>query len=281
MAEATRKKALQKMDAFGCKIGFPDKWIDYTALEMKTGDLLGNVLRSRAFSHRRAMGYADAPTDRTRWLMLPQEINAYYHPNLNEIVFPAAILQPPFFDATADEATNYGSFGAVVGHEMTHGFDDQGRQYDATGNLNDWWQAEDAAEYERRVEVQVKQASEVKVHGKDLNGKLTCGENIADLGGLRLAYRALTSKMAAEGADSSKRVNGFTADQRFFLAWAQAWRENASKEHQLKMLTLDPHGPNHYRTNGPLTNMAEFHAAWGVKPGDPMYLAEADRVDIW
>ena len=277
MAGTTREKALEKMRAFGVKIGYPDKWIDYSDLQVVAGDHLGNELRARAFEHRRQMSFADAPTDKTRWLMLPQQVNAYYHPNLNEIVFPAAILQPPFFDAAADDAVNFGSFGAVVGHEMTHGFDDQGRQYDSKGNLSDWWQPEDAEEYERRVAVQVAQASKVEVHGKQLNGKLTCGENIADLGGLKLAYRALQ----AEGGPGTDRINGFTPEQRFFLAWAQVWRENVSKEHALKMVTLDPHGPNEYRTNGPLANMAEFHAAFNVAKGDALWIEPAERVDIW
>ena len=236
------------------------------------------------------MRFADAPTDRSRWEMLPQEINAYYHPNLNEIVFPAAILQPPFFDATADDAVNFGSFGAVVGHEMTHGFDDQGRQYDAKGNLADWWEAADAEEYERRVAVQVEQAGKIEVYGKMLNGKLTCGENIADLGGLKLAHKALMAKLAEDGGEvavaadcgpGGPRINGLTPEQRFFLAWAQVWRENTSEEHALKMVTLDPHGPNEYRTNGPLANMPEFHKAFGVKEGDKMYIPKAESVDIW
>jgi len=242
------------------------------------GDHLGNVLRARAFEHTRQMAFADAPTDRTRWLMLPQQINAYYHPNLNEIVFPAAILQPPFFDAAADDAVNFGSFGAVVGHEMTHGFDDQGRQYDHKGNLSDWWEKADAEEYERRVAVQVAQAGKVEVHGKPLNGKLTCGENIADLGGLKLAYKAL---LKAGGKEAAAPINGFTPTQRFFLAWAQLWRQNISKEQALKLVTLDPHGPNDYRANGPLANMPEFHEAWRVQPGDAMHLPVEERVDIW
>ena len=280
MQGATREKALEKMQGFGVKIGYPDKWIDYTTLEVRAGDHLGNVQRARAFEHRRAMGFADAPTDKTRWLMLPQQINAYYHPNLNEIVFPAAILQPPFFDATADEAVNFGSFGAVVGHEMTHGFDDQGCQYNAKGNLENWWAKADKEEYEKRVDVQVQQAAKQRVHGKELNGKLTCGENIADLGGLKLALRALRQRAAAAGGEAPK-INGFTAEQRFFLAWAQVWRENVSKEHALKMLTVDPHGPNQYRTNGPLANMPEFHAAFGIKDGASMCVAAEERVDIW
>ena len=340
MAESTREKALQKMNEFNVKIGYPDEWVDYSKLRIAAGDHLGNVQRALAFEHARQMGYADAPTDRTRWLMLPQQINAYYHPNLNEIVFPAAILQPPFFDATADDAVNFGAMGAVVGHEsthdaarssvakrpdpfwprspipfghaarsllatrpdhvwprgpitfgpnrhpslmcaplatVTHGFDDQGRQYDFKGNLNDWWEKADGEEYERRVSVQVEQASRFAVYGKELNGKLTCGENIADLGGLKLAFAALNTQLDAKG--SPGHINGFDAHQRFFLSWAQVWRENTTKERALQMVTLDPHGPNEYRVNGPLTNMPEFHAAFGVKEGDAMWRPQAERVD--
>ena len=279
MGDATRAKALEKMNRFGVKIGYPDEWIDFSSLQVDSCHL-ANVLRARAFEHTRQMGYANAQTDRKRWLMLPQQINAYYHPNLNEIVFPAAILQPPFFDADADDATNFGAMGAVVGHEMTHGFDDQGRKFDELGNLHDWWSPPDADEYEKRVEVQVTQANDFKVHGKSLNGKLCCGENVADLGGLRLAYTALQRKMAAAG-DKPPLRNGFTAEQRFFLSWGTVWRENCSTERALQLLTLDPHGPNEYRVNGPLTNMAEFHDAFGGKTGDPMWRDESDRVDIW
>jgi len=273
----TRRQALEKMAAFGCKIGFPDEFIDYGPLEIVAGDHLGNILRSRAFDHGICLGRVDKPTDLKKWEMLPHQINAYYHPNLNEIVFPAAILQPPFFDASADDATNLGSMGVVVGHEMTHGFDDQGRQYDASGNLRDWWTPADAAEYEKRVEVMVKQAETFSVEGKPLNGKLTCGENIADLGGLALAFAALE----ASDSKTAARVNGFTPQQRFFLAYAQLWRENTTKERALKMLALDPHGPNEWRTNGPLSNLPQFHAAFGVTEGDALFRAPDTRVMIW
>jgi putative endopeptidase len=279
MADSTKGTALEKMNGFGVKIGYPDAWIDYSTLVVVVGDHAGNVFRARAFEHRRQMAFADAPTDKSKWEMLPQEINAYYHPNLNEIVFPAAILQPPFFDATADDAVNYGSFGAVVGHEMTHGFDDQGSQYDPLGNLKDWWDAADKEEYAKRVQVQVDQADKIEIHGKSLNGKLSCGENIADLGGLRLAYRAM--KAAQKPGEEAARINGLTPTQRFFLAWAQVWRENINEEYALKKLTIDPHGPNEYRTNGPLANMPEFHEAFGIKEGEAMHIALDKRVDIW
>ena len=276
-SEETRRQALEKMNGFGCKIGFPDKWVDYGALSIVAGDHLGNVSRARRFDHALEMGRVDKETDKTKWEMLPHQINAYYHPNLNEIVFPAAILQPPFFDAEADDATNLGAMGVVVGHEMTHGFDDQGRQYDASGNLRDWWTADDAAEYEKRVQVMVDQAETFEVEGKPLNGRLTCGENIADLGGLALAFAALE----ASGAKDAARVNGFTAQQRLFLAYATLWRENTTTERALKMLALDPHGPNEWRTNGPLSNLSQFHDAFGVGAGDALFRAPDSRVMIW
>ena len=202
----------------------------------------------------------------------------YYHPNLNEIVFPAAILQPPFFDKDADDAVNFGAMGAVIGHEMTHGFDDKGRKFNYAGVLLDWWTEADGKEYEARVQVMVEQANQYKVHGQFVKGALTSGENIADLGGLRLALRALK---ATEGYKEDTLVDGFTPTQRFFLSWAQCWRQNITKERSLQLLTLDPHGPNEMRCNGPLSNMPEFHEAFDVKEGDPLYLPVEKRVDIW
>ena len=210
--------------------------------------------------------------------MTPQTINAYYHPNLNEIVFPAAIVQHPFFDKEADDAVNFGAMGAVVGHEMTHAFDDKGRKFDYKGVLNDWWTEEDGKEYEKRVEVMVEQANNYQVHGQNVQGKLTSGENIADLGGLRLALRALKS---TNGFDSSGLIDGFSPVQRFFLSWAQCWRQNITQERSLQLLTIDPHGPNELRCNGPLSNMPEFHEEFGVQGGDPMYKPEPMRVNIW
>jgi putative endopeptidase len=210
--------------------------------------------------------------------MTPQTVNAYYHPSLNEIVFPAAILQHPFFDPEADDAVNFGAMGAVVGHEMTHGFDDKGRQFNFAGVLDDWWSEADATEYEKRVQVMVEQANAFEVHGKTVQGKLTSGENIADLGGLRLAFRALKSK---EGFDDSVVIDGFTPAQRFFLAWAQCWRQNITKERSLQLLTLDPHGPAELRTNGPLSNIPEFHAAFDIPQDSAMYKPVETRVDIW
>lgn len=210
--------------------------------------------------------------------MTPQTVNAYYHPNYNEIVFPAAILQHPFFDKDADDAVNFGSMGAVVGHEMTHGFDDKGRKFNYEGNMVDWWTEADSIEYEKRVEVMVNQANQFQVHGQSVKGKLTCGENIADLGGLNLAYRALK---ATDGFDDTIKIDGFTPTQRFFLAWAQCWRQNITKERSLQLLAIDPHGPNEMRCNGPLSNIEAFHRAFDVKEGSPMLVPVEQRVDIW
>lgn len=250
-SETTRAQALKKMSRFKVKIGYPDKWIDYTKLTLEPADapLLTYEFQSRAFHIQRENDEMNAPTDTEKWFMTPQTINAYYHPMLNEIVFPAAILQPPFFNPDAnDDALNYGAMGAVVGHEMTHGFDDKGRKFNFEGNMIDWWTKEDADEYERRVDVMVKQADAYQVHGKNVKGKLTCGENIADLGGLRLAYRALKTQHPDEDV-----LDGLTATQRFFVGWAQCWRQNITEERSLQLLTLDPHGPNEMRCNGPVS----------------------------
>lgn len=204
--------------------------------------------------------------------------SADYHPSLNEIVFPAAILQPPFFDSSADNSVNFGAMGAVVGHEMTHAFDDKGRKFNFEGELLDWWTEDDGAEYDKRVKVMVDQAGEFQVHGKPVQGKLTSGENIADLGGLRLALRALKSQ---PDFDPSAQIDGVTPVQRFFLAWAQCWRQNITEQRSLQLLTLDPHGPNEMRCNGPLQNMSDFHKAFSAGPGSPMYREKEARVDIW
>jgi putative endopeptidase len=279
MGEATREAGLKKMAGFKVKIGYPDKWIDYTTLDIKdTDSFLGMVFKARAFEHARKVKEMNAPTDREKWFLTPQTVNAYYHPSLNEIVFPAAILQPPFFNREADDAVNYGAMGAVVGHEMTHGFDDKGRKFNFEGNMIDWWTEEDAKEYESRVEVMINQANAFKVHGQSVQGKLTCGENIADLGGLNLAYRALK---AQKGFDSWPMIDGFTPTQRFFLGWAQCWRQNVTKERALQLLTLDPHGPNEMRCNGPLSNIPAFHEAFEIPESSAMFKTVDNRVDIW
>jgi putative endopeptidase len=278
-SDSTREQALQKMNRFNVKIGYPDEWIDYSTLNITKGDaFLSNIFASRQFEHLREVKEMNAPTDKKKWFMTPQTINAYYHPSLNEIVFPAAILQAPMFDPKADMAVNFGAIGAVVGHEMTHGFDDKGRKFNFEGNMVDWWNKEDADEYEKLVEVMVEQANSYEVHGQSLKGKLTCGENIADLGGLRLALRAL---MAQPEFDMNDKIEGFDPIQRFFLGWANCWRQNITKERSLQLLTLDPHGPNPMRCNGPLSNMAEFHEAFDVQEDSPMYRAKETRVHIW
>lgn len=274
-ADTTREAALKKMKSFKVKIGYPNRWIDYSTLDIQKEDsFLGMIFKSRVFDHIREVNKMNAPTDTEEWFLTPQTINAYYHPMLNEIVFPAAILQPPFFDQHADDAANYGAMGAVVGHEMTHGFDDQGRKFDAGGNMVDWWTKEDGEEYDKRVAVMVRQANAVQVHGQSVKGELTCGENIADLGGLRLALRALKER-------PEKVIGGLTPTQRFFYGWSQCWRMNVKKERAMQLLTIDPHGPNEMRCNGPLSNMQEFLDAFDVSEGSPMYKAPEDRVDIW
>ena len=278
-ADSTREQALKKMNEFTVKIGYPDEWIDYSPLDITAGEpFLSMIFKSRHFDQLQENKEMNASTDKKKWFMTPQTINAYYHPSLNEIVFPAAILQAPMFDPNADIAVNFGAIGAVVGHEMTHGFDDKGRKFNFEGNMVDWWTQEDAEEYEKRVEVMVEQANAVEVHGQNLKGKLTCGENIADLGGLRLALRALVSE---PGYDNSDLIDGFDPRQRFFLGWANCWRQNITKERALQLLTLDPHGPNPMRCNGPLSNMVEFHSAFGVSEDSPMFKEESKRVDIW
>mmetsp|Transcript_9449 Transcript_9449/g.13950 ORF Transcript_9449/g.13950 Transcript_9449/m.13950 type:complete len:707 (+) Transcript_9449:44-2164(+) len=275
----TRANALKKMSKFGVKIGYPDKWLDYTPLEINDGDdFLTMVFNAREFDNREEIKDINAPTDKQKWFMTPQTVNAYYHPSLNEIVFPAAILQHPFFDKDADDAVNFGSMGAVIGHEMTHGFDDKGRKFDHEGNMVDWWTEEDGKEYERRVEVMVEQADKFLVHGQAVKGKLTSGENIADLGGLRLALRGL---MSSKDYDPNSKIDGFTPVQRFFLSWAQCWRQNVTEQRALQLITIDPHGPNELRCNGPLSNIKEFHQAFGIEEGDVMYKKVESRVDIW
>lgn len=278
-SDSTRAEALKKMERFGVKIGYPDKWIDYSTLVLADNDaFLSMVFKARSFAHKRVVKEMNAPTDRLKWHMYPQTVNAYYHPSLNEIVFPSAILQTPFFDKNADDAVNYGAMAAVIGHEMTHGFDDKGSKYNSEGILDDWWTPADADEYAKRVAVMVEQANAFQVHGKSIQGKLTSGENIADLGGLRLALRALKSQKAFNADD---KIDGFTPVQRFFLSWAQCWRQNITKERALQLVTIDPHGPNEMRCNSPLSNIPEFHEAFNVSPSAPMFRKVDERVDIW
>jgi putative endopeptidase len=280
MSEGTKVKALGKLESFKVKIGYPDKWRDYSALEIDRGPFLANLIRASVFDFNRQLDEIGKPVDRTQWGMTPPTVNAYYNPLLNEIVFPAGILQPPFFDPEADDAVNYGGMGAVIGHEMTHGFDDQGSQFDADGNLKDWWTPTDKIAFQARAQRLEKQFDEfVGYDTMHVNGKLTLGENIADLGGLTIAFAAM--KKAQENQPAAQPIDGFTQEQRFFLAWAQIWRANYRPEELRRRLIVDVHALNEFRVNGPLVNMTEFHEAYGAKPGDPMVRPEKLRSKIW
>ncbi len=279
MGELTKEQAQDKLEKFNTKIGYPDKWRDYSTLEVSVDDLAGNFVRSNASQYDRMIGKLGGPIDRTEWFMTPQTVNAYYNPPMNEIVFPAAILQPPFFNIEADDAVNYGAIGGVIGHEFSHGFDDQGRKTDGDGNLRDWWTEEDAAEFKVRAQGLVDQyAGYSPLEGEYLNGELTLGENIGDLAGLTMAYRAYRRSLDGEEAPV---IDGFTGDQRFFLGWAQVWARKYRDKELLRRLKIDPHSPSEYRANGTVSNIPEFYAAFDVQEGDGMYLAEEDRVKIW
>jgi putative endopeptidase len=281
MSDTTKKLALVKLDAFTRKIGYPDKWRDYSALQVRPGSYLENLEAANQWSSARNWDKLGKPVDRTEWGMTPPTVNAYYSPTMNEIVFPAGILQPPFYDPKADDAVNYGGMGAVIGHEMTHGFDDQGRQFDAEGNLRDWWTAADAAAYKTRTQLVSDQfdAYTVVDSATHVNGKLTLGENIADLGGLTVAYAAFQKSLA--GKPRPANIDGFTPEQRFFLSWAQVWRESMRPEQQRVLVNTNPHAPAQWRVNGPLSNMPEFAKAFGCKPGDPMVRGDSIRAQIW
>ncbi|HET7464720.1 MAG TPA: M13 family metallopeptidase [Longimicrobium sp.] len=279
MSPATQQQALQKLDAFGTKIGYPDQWLDYGTLQIGTDSHVANLQAINAFYGRRDLNKIGRPVDRSEWFMTVPTVNAYYSPTLNEIVFPAGRMQPPFFHVSYDLAANYGGIGGTIGHEMTHGFDDQGRQYDAQGNLRDWWTPEDARGFEQRAAVVDRQYSAYTVlDSLHVNGKLTMGENIADIGGLSIAFQAMQRELAGK---PRTLIDGFTPEQRFFLAYAQA-RRATFRDQQLRLLVqTDPHSPNEFRVNGPLSNMPEFAAAFGCKAGDPMVRSGAERVDIW
>jgi predicted metalloendopeptidase len=279
MSPATRKEAQAKLAKFTPKIGYPNKWRDYSALEVKREDLLGNVFRANQFAVRKELDKLGKPIDRDEWGMTPQTINAYYNPELNEIVFPAAILQPPFFDPNADDAVNYGAIGAVIGHEISHGFDDQGAQYDGEGNLRDWWTARDHKNFERKTKQLVAQYNAFSpVPGYKVNGELTLGENIADNSGLAIAYKAY--KISLKGKPAPV-IDGYTGQQRFYQGWAQAWRAKTRDAAMIRQVTTDPHSPEEFRANGTLRNQPGFYDAFKVKQGDKMYLAPKDRVIIW
>lgn len=279
MTPETRKRAHTKLAQFSTKMGYPEKWRDWSALHVRRGNLIGNEARAAAAVFDRNLAKLGGPVDRTEWYMTPQTVNAYYNPPANEIAFPAAILQPPFFDVAADDAVNYGAIGAVIGHEISHGFDDQGRRYDGAGNLTDWWEAQDDEEFSRRAKQLGAQYAAINpVPGMSINAELTMGENIADLAGLTMAYRAY--RMSLNGKPAPV-IDGFTGDQRFFIGWAQGWARKYRDDELRKRLLTDPHSPSEYRTNVVVANLPAFQQAFGVKPGDGMYLAPERQVRIW
>ncbi|MDF2433569.1 MAG: putative endopeptidase [Mucilaginibacter sp.] len=279
MSPDTKKRALEKLTAFTKKIGYPDKWKKYDDVVINKDTYYANLVSVAKHNYKESIKKINKPVDKTEWGMTPPTVNAYYNPTFNEIVFPAGILQFPFFDKNADDAINYGAIGAVIGHEMTHGFDDQGRQYDKDGNLKDWWIAEDAGKFKTRVKVMIDQYNKFTVLDTlHVNGSLTQGENLADIGGLAIAYQAF--KNTPEGK-SDKKTDGFTPDQRFFFSFAQVWRIKNSDETMRMRISVDPHSPELYRVNGPLSNTPAFYKAFDVKPGDKMYRAENERVKVW
>ena len=279
MSEETKTKALEKLAAIYVKVGYPDTWRDYSALEIKDDSYWANILRSNVFDFDYMLSKAGKPVDKTEWLMTPQTVNAYYNPTTNEICFPAGILQYPFFDMNADDAFNYGAIGVVIGHEMTHGFDDQGRQYDKDGNLKDWWTAEDSKNFEERAQVLVDWFDQIEVlPGLHANGQLTLGENIADHGGLQVAFQAFHN---ATKEQPLGEVDGFTPEQRFYLAYASVWAANIRDE-QIRLLTqMDVHSLGRWRVNAALPHINGWNEAFGIKEGDPMYLAPEKRASIW
>lgn len=279
MSDETKTQALEKLAKFDPKIGYPSKWRDYSALEIDRGDLFGNAKRASVFGHMRAVNKLGKPIDRDEWFMTPQTVNAYYNPPMNEIVFPAAILQPPFFDLNADPAVNYGGIGAVIGHEIGHGFDDQGSKSDGDGVLRNWWTDEDAERFKGRTDALVAQYDAYEpLPGENVNGRLTLGENIGDLGGLTIAYEAY--KLSLNGQEAPV-IDGYTGDQRFFMSWAQVWRRLYREEALSQRLKTDPHSPSELRTNGIVRNVDAWYDAFGVKEGDALYLPPEERVSIW
>jgi putative endopeptidase len=279
MSDATKAKALQKLNAFTKKIAFPDKWKDYQGVTVSGDNFLNNLRSTGEWSYNYMINRLGKPVDRTEWGMTPPTINAYYNPVNNEIAFPAGILQFPFFDFGADDAIIYGGIGAVIGHEMTHGFDDQGAQYAASGNLENWWSKEDEAKFKAKANEVVNQYNAYTVLDTlHVNGRLTLGENLADIGGLSIAYEAFTKTPQFKNA---KKIDGFTPQQRFFLSWAQIWRSNALPETTAQLILTDPHSPGMYRANGAVVNIDEWYTAFGVQPGDKLYVAPEKRIKIW
>lgn len=281
MSAHTKTRAQEKLAAFTPKIGYPSAWRDYSSLTIVAGDLLGNIARSNAFELARQLGKIGAPIDREEWLMTPQTVNAYYNPVMNEVVFPAAILQPPFFSAQADDAANYGGIGAVIGHEIGHGFDDQGSQFDGSGALHNWWTDEDRAAFEALTAKLVEQynaLSPTAAPGEYVNGELTLGENIGDLGGLAIAYKAYL--LSLDGAEPPV-IDGLTGAQRFFYSWAECWRTKIRQEEAVRRLSIDPHSPSEHRCNAVASNLDAFHDAFATTTQDGMWREPGDRVSIW
>ena len=280
MSDVTKKEAVAKLDKIAVKVGYPDKWIDYSSMQIGTNSYYENMLSASRFSVKRDMNKIGKPVDRAEWGMTPQTVNAYYSPNMNEIVFPAGILQPPFFFLNADDAVNYGAIGVVIGHEMSHGFDDQGRQYDKEGNLRDWWQAEDATKFEAQTKALATHYDNFKLlDSLHVNGNLTLGENIADLGGVNIAYTAFLKAM--QGKDLNEKIDGFTSPQRFFLSYAQVWRNNIRDKELMRRLKEDVHSPGEARVNGIVYNVPAFYQAFSIKPSDKMYRSEDQMIKIW
>ncbi|MEC5218073.1 putative endopeptidase [Actimicrobium sp. GrIS 1.19] len=279
MSPETKKEAQIKLAKFTPKIGYPNKWKDYSSVVIAKDDLVGNVMRASTFAYQFEINKLGKPIDRDEWGMTPQTVNAYYNPELNEIVFPAAILQPPFFDANADDAVNYGGIGGVIGHEISYGFDDQGAQYDGDGNLRDWWTKEDHVKFAAKTKMLVDQYNAYSpLPGYNINGALTLGENIADNSGLAIAYKAYHLSLAGK---TPPVLDGLTGDQRLYLGWAQVWRAKARDSQTIVQIKTDPHSPAKYRANGAVSNQPGFYSAFDVKEGDKMYLPPAQRVIIW
>ncbi len=281
MTDETRVRALEKLEKFTPKIGYPVKWRDYSSLSIEPGDLIANVRAASEFEFHRELGKIGKPLDRDEWFMTPQTINAYYNPGFNEIVFPAAILQFPFFDESRDAAANYGAIGAVIGHEIGHGFDDQGSKYDGDGRLTDWWTGADRAAFEERTKSLIEQYNALapkQVPDNHVNGALTIGENIGDLGGLSIAWQAYLLSLAGE---EPPVVDGLTGVERFFLSWAQAWQMKMRDEEAIRLIATDPHSPNEFRCNQIVSNIDEYYTAFGVTEGDALWLDPGKRVTIW